>query len=268
MEVLGEGWFNSLVGLLGLGVGTIGIILYLRSRIGPRPKCLKRGISLIGHEAQQLPQEVSVKFGNHDVPRLALATIYFWNGGKETLRGDQVVETDPLCYRFEPEDQVLKARVVSKTREVNNVTVSVPPESRHTAKLEFDYLDPGDGVRIELLHTSPALVPVASGSIRGIPRGITELSGTPTDTAAFAESLARFFGASIYIAFGLGLLAIIVGLLPEPAYVALLRLVGVTISADAPPRVLFLIPGALYAVLPAGMLFLRRKRYPTGLDDG
>lgn len=272
LDLFNQSWFGSVVGLLGLLVGLGGLILYRISRIGARPTSQMKTLRLIGQEEQELPKEVSILFKGDSVPRLSLTSWYFWNSGKETIQRSQIVGDDPLKCSFDDVDQILNAHAANYTRKVNKFAVEIPPDSKNEALLSFDFLDPGDGVRVDLLHTSRQRYPQISGTFRGIPKGILQI--TSATASSFDQALKRIFihrkllyGIVLFV----GLVSFLFGLFPESW---LSQIKGIleskkeakTTDSIIELRVAFLSIGALYAFLAGAVLYMGRKKYPAVLD--
>jgi|SRR3989344_1922497 len=269
-DFLNQGWVGSVIGILGLIVGGIGLILYLRSRVGGRPLYQMRSIRLIGKQEQQLPTDITILFKGREVPRLTLTKVWLWNGGTETINGSQIVQDDPLMFSLEQGDEILVANVEAATRPTNKFSVTISPDKPDKAIVSFDYLDPNDGARIELLHTGKRRYPHLYGTIRGIPKGLRPLT-TPSGDA-FARVLFRVSrqrGFAYGIMLFLGIASIIVGLLPDPWLDYFRQALK---KSDVPPsndsfRYAMLIVGFIYALMPGMLLFSRRRRYPSSLDE-
>ena len=69
------------------------------------------------------------------------------------------------------EEKILRVRELGVTRQVNQVSISSPADS-NIAHIFFDYLDPMDGVVLEILYTGRYSTPLVLGSIRGLIQGI------------------------------------------------------------------------------------------------
>lgn len=225
-------------------------------------------LKLIGKTEQALPPEVDINFQGKSVPRLALTEVYFWNAGKQMMRGDQIVEDDPLRCEFESSDKILKAHVAAVTRPVNKLTASVPQSAEYKAIIDFDYLNPKDGARIELLHTSKLRYPQVLGSLRGIPNGIARL----TPTRKFSSKLISIFRPGkevVYIPLILGLATLVLAFLPATWLSAIWVLLSPKKSQTGrlyELRLVFIIVGLLYAILPSIILLRQRKKYPKKLS--
>lgn len=149
-EVLNPGWVSSLIGLLSLAAA---VIIYLASRVGARPVFQRRALRLIGRDDRALPNEVEIRFDGRPVERLTKTHIVFWNSGKVILRGSDIVDLDPLRCDFSDESQVLAVRVLKSSRPTNQFAAKIDSGKLNRILLAFDYLDPGDGVLLEILHT-------------------------------------------------------------------------------------------------------------------
>ena len=168
--IFSQGWISSLIGIIGI---IIGLLFYRASRIGPRLVYQLRASRLIGLKEQELPKEAEIVFKGKSVLRLTKAHIVFWNAGKATLDGEKIVTGDPLRLEFNEGTEVVKVRIPKRTRKANNFTARVDPDSANKVICGFDYLDPGDGAVIELLHTDEERHPKIQGSIRGLLKGVS-----------------------------------------------------------------------------------------------
>lgn len=111
-----------------------------------------------------------MRFAGRVVPRVTSTSFGIWNSGKTTIHGRDIVEKDPLRLELSGEGEILRVTVESETRSVNGPTASLTAPNR--AILEFDYLDPGDGFRVQVLHSGAPKSIAAQGTIRGLPRGV------------------------------------------------------------------------------------------------
>lgn len=169
--VMNPGWVGSLISLAGL---IAALIIYRASRVCARPVFQTKAIRLLGKETPALPSDVKVFFKGDPVPRLTRVQIMFWNSGATILRGSDIVQDDPLRFSFEAPGAIIDASIVKLTREINKFAVAISKERPNELLCSFDYLDPSDGVTIDLLHTAELGRPVCRGSIRGVPAGVKD----------------------------------------------------------------------------------------------
>ena len=114
------------------------------------------------------------------MPRVAKTQVVFWNAGRATIRGEDIVKSDPLRLLFGKEAQILRVRIPRVTRKTLDFRAENTFDPGNEVQFSFDYIDSGDGAVIEVIHTSEERHPQVLGTIRGIPKGIRNLGRIPT----------------------------------------------------------------------------------------
>lgn len=167
--------------LLGIILSLIGFILayifYRRSLNRPRLAYAYDSIQVIGRNSS-FASELKIIYCDKEVERVTKSVVIIWNYGDATIEGDKVVSSDPLRIRTLEGSEILNVSVDKATRDVNRFSVSVEVEKQNEVKCSFDYLDPSDGVVIDILHTGERTIDIV-GSIRGIPKGVSQLPFIP-----------------------------------------------------------------------------------------
>ena len=166
--------------LIGFLIGIAGIIasfvFYIRSKEHARPVFRSGNIPLIGGKTPLLPADVDVVYKGEKVQALAKTYISFWNAGRKTILGSEVVSADPLRFEADdPEVKILSARIIRVTRDVDQAELEV---TENIVLLKFDFFDPKDGVTLEVIHTGIGRRVYCRGTIRGIPQGIKNADGS------------------------------------------------------------------------------------------
>ncbi len=175
LELLEYGWIGTLVGLLGI---VLAVYFYLRSRVGACLAQQHEEVRLIGGGGATFPEEVEVRFHDTVVPQITSTKIWIWNAGVLTIRGADIVASDPLRVEFDDGTSVLKASILKQSRPVLGTQVGrAPDESR--VLITFDFLDRSDGLLLEVLHSGAVGNFRLVGTLRGIPRGISNLGHAP-----------------------------------------------------------------------------------------
>ena len=144
---LNQGWVGTIVGTAG---AALAVFLYWRSRIPGIIAFQSHNVSMIGDGDAVFPSEVTFQYQGTPVPRITSSTVWMWNAGKKTVRGTDVVAHDPLRLHFSPEVLTVSIRKVS--REALRITADTS-EDRKIVRCGFEFLDPGDGGVLEVLHT-------------------------------------------------------------------------------------------------------------------
>lgn len=155
---------------MSLGVGVLGIavavLLYLQSRERVRLLYHVRGTSLVDVSPAGLREDVEIHFRGEVVPRVALTSFTVWNAGTATLESSAVAARDPL--RIELPDDPLWSHLTA-TRSVTGVALSESAvDGARRLGLDFDFLDPGDGARVDLMHTGRPEDPTLRGTVKGV----------------------------------------------------------------------------------------------------
>ena len=147
IRFLNQGWVGAVIGTTGLALG---VFLYWRSRLPGIIAFQSQDVSMIGDRNAVFPADVTFQYQGTPVPRITSSTVWMWNAGKKTVRGSDIVAHDPLRLLFGAE--VLTVSI----RKVNRAAVRITADISEDNKIvccSFEFLDPGDGVVLEVLHT-------------------------------------------------------------------------------------------------------------------
>lgn len=170
LSFLSPGWVGSLIGLAGL---LAALIAYLCSRKRTSLSFAYLGDHLLGSDSASLPQGISVQYQGVDIPRLTRSIIVLWNNGENTILGSDVVEADQLRFCVGSDGELLSTSILKATRSVNDFKIKSPSaHAPNEAVVDFNYFDSGDGVVVEILHTSKSRQPDIKGTLRGLPNGL------------------------------------------------------------------------------------------------
>jgi hypothetical protein len=102
-------------------------------------------------------------FRGRAVDRVSRTYVAVWNDRGDTVRGEDIVDTDPFRIQLGEGDAVLQTRLLYTSREQCRL---VPIQDEGRVALSFDFLDEGDGGVIEVIHEGSAR-PTVTGTIRG-----------------------------------------------------------------------------------------------------
>lgn len=110
--------------------------------------------------------DVQVTFKGQPIPRVVVCDVLFLNLGDSAVHKAMIVDADPLRLVFSG-GTVLEASV-EDDRHKGSRGISLHTSDDGTeVRVEFDFLNPGDGFEIRLLHTCGPGNPVVKGSLRG-----------------------------------------------------------------------------------------------------
>lgn len=259
LDVLAPGWVGSLIGLLGIAAAGITYVLSRqRSIISYRT----RGVRLLGHAESKLPKEVSVQYRGRDIPRLTRSVVVLWNDGEKTITGADIVGEDPIRIDTGADSSVVACTLLRATRPVLQAACQPSAQDANTVIVTFGFLDPSDGLVVELLHTGQERHPKVLGTIRGIPQGPKNRGRVVSQRPQMREmpfNRSRKTFATIVVV--VGVLVSLSGIL-----LPLFDQQGPT-AKTAVPRYALLSAGALYAGLGCLVLWRLRRRYPRALHS-
>ena len=156
------------IGIVGIVVGIAGsLVAYFRPRIKKRLACQMTYTCYFREDEYRLPKDAKFTFQDEDVARLTKTTIVLWNKGTEELYGKSIDAGDPICVSFSEGDRILSHEFVTCTRE-STAPDAVRGIADHELRLYYDYLNPGDGFALEVVHDSADSLPEVKGSVKGL----------------------------------------------------------------------------------------------------
>lgn len=141
--------------ILGIGAGLlVALWFYLKSRKVRRPYFAARDSNLVKDLSSKF-EGLKVMFGSQEVRNFTSSRVVFWNGGRETINREDVVNADPVVMQFSPEARPLAFKVIHQSYAPNQLSAHLDTE-RNRVRIEFEYLDHYDGGVIQVLHSGRA----------------------------------------------------------------------------------------------------------------
>jgi hypothetical protein len=259
LQTLDHGWIGALLAAIGIGVP---FYIYYLSNVGPRLVYQARALRLIGQN-ELLPSQVKIFFDDRIVTQLTKTYLVIWNPGKALIRGSDIVAGDPPRCEFSSDSEILDVRIVKATKTTNKASATISQEKTSEAHFTFDYLDPEDGVVLELLHTAPQRFPTVTGSVRGMTRGIENWGRIRATVFTVPPPFSILYRlvknkALVFNTFQLSLVTVAAAGL----YFAIFPVGSTDAASRAGPAVM----AALYFGLATFIFWTRRRRFPKALN--
>lgn len=104
---------------------------------------------IIKQGRQPIPK-LDIKFDDKSIQDLTSTIFYIWNSGNDIINVQDIVTTKGLKIRSDRR-QILDAQVIKQSDESNAFIVSKC--TSEIVDIEFDYIDSGEGVKLQVLHT-------------------------------------------------------------------------------------------------------------------
>jgi hypothetical protein len=104
---------------------------------------------------------LEIRYGGSPVPAVSLSKVVLWNAGSKAIRHENVAEADPLRIETIGGAKILAVSAPFKGNAGNAIRVEWDASrSPEKVRIEFDYLNAGEGVALQVLHTGESGVPL------------------------------------------------------------------------------------------------------------
>jgi hypothetical protein len=158
MSSLIEQWVkNPWFQLSGFAVGVVGlaiaILIYALSRRYKRIWYDIRSFALVERERSTVPG-LQVTFEKKPVDALTISKACIWNSGNEALRHGDFAPTQPLLIEVGNKAQILEASIVQTSSK--SCQCEIERAGGNSYAIKFDFLDPSDGLVVQVAHTGTA----------------------------------------------------------------------------------------------------------------
>jgi hypothetical protein len=161
---------SDILGVLGLLTSLIGIPLTFyfarKGRQRPHLAYATDHTILISPSGDLLDGGLKLLFEGREIASVSRTRIALWSSSGDTVKGVDIVESDPLRIALVDTDKLLQMRVLSLSRKQLGVDLSIDSENPASAILGFDFLDAGDGFMVEVVYEGRE-PPALRGTIRG-----------------------------------------------------------------------------------------------------
>jgi len=148
----------ELINLVSIALGIAGVLLavyfYKQSKPIRQLSFACRTFRIISDKCQRVPG-LGVAYEGKDIPSLSITKLAVWNAGTEALRAQDIPSSDPLVIAVRGSKvHLLKVAVIEVTHTANAASVQFSVnDGNEPAKLTFEYLNPGDGLLVDVVHT-------------------------------------------------------------------------------------------------------------------
>jgi hypothetical protein len=150
-EWLAANWFAA----LGIPIAVaIGYYFYWLSKREKRPVFASRNVVIVQNAKQTFPSlQVHYRGYGNDLDNLSATIIAVWNAGNETIHSSDITSAKPLAIKAAADGvKLLGASVIQLNNPASRAACTFTKNSNE-ALLTFEYLDPGNGMVVEVLHT-------------------------------------------------------------------------------------------------------------------
>jgi len=142
----------------------LAIIFYLKGKTNRALVYNKRTFTLLDQTTSSLNGFAATYLGS-PLTTLRATKFILWNNGNTTISIDDFAEQDRLTIKTLQGGKVLESRILAVSSKTNAVKFNI--DDHDGAVIEFDYLDPGQGVVVTLLHIGDDGNIEVNGTLKG-----------------------------------------------------------------------------------------------------
>lgn len=142
--------------------------------------------------------DLDLTLGGRTISTISRTYIAVWNARGDTIRNTDILQTDPLRIIVGEGDDILRSRIISTSRTQCGASLQESLLDSRTLEVNFDFLDPKDGMVIEVLHHGEAAAKLV-GTLRGATikdRGEAPLNPRVLEVASTGSAWAMYFHRS------------------------------------------------------------------------
>lgn len=177
---------NPLVIVGSLALAVLGVVLaivfYIRSQKNKTPYFQSSNYTLIEGLHKTL-DDIEVHYKGVYQERITITKVAFWNEGRETIDGKDLIQKDPLRVVCPNDIEILDIKVVSDNADLNSIVIGdeASDENSRYYPISFEYLDHEEYFVVQLIHNGDALGKfIVEGKIKGV-KSIAQ----PSDTLSY-----------------------------------------------------------------------------------
>lgn len=162
-----------ILGAASLVAGIVGIVIGVRLRPRRRQRFVYQTSMMRYFDKSDypLPEYAEMSYEGMEVERLTKASVVLWNEGADALRGEEIVASDPIRLSIGEGGRYLDVEVESTSDVSNGCTAKQRADHPHEVVLGYEYLNPGEGMRVMVLHDGVDAEPQVLGRAKGLAGG-------------------------------------------------------------------------------------------------
>ena len=158
MKILTDLMNNPIAWTVLAVIAILGIILsiyfYLKSKKKRKISFKKSTYMLVRNINEEL-KDLEIKYKNIVIENLSITKFAIWNDGNTKLENLDFASIMPFAIEAKKKSKVLNASILIKSEEANNFTIEMDTE-KNKILIYFEYMDPKEGLVIQILHTGNA----------------------------------------------------------------------------------------------------------------
>lgn len=149
-ELLDNTLFQAFLAIIGIVGFVYGFILQRINKEKKELSYVKKSNALIRGKKSKY-EKLSIVYAGQQIESVCVSNIVLWSSGNRTLSSSDLVETKEVTVTAADNNVILDVEIVSTSEETNKFSIIKVDD--HCVKVIFDYVDPKDGLAIQIIHT-------------------------------------------------------------------------------------------------------------------
>ena len=139
--------------LLALFSFILMIVFYFRSKRFKRLYYSIKSNNIIKDFTSKF-DSLEISIGGKNVEHLTATQVIIWNGGKDTIRKNDITKIGPLEIVLKEAIQILDTKILAINNPANEISIRKidSQKGKSSLQLYFEYLDMNDGCVIQIIH--------------------------------------------------------------------------------------------------------------------
>lgn len=160
--------YSFLINLLGIVIPiALTLFLYYRSKPLKLIYFASRTFPVITDRSDKI-DGLQITISGRSAYIVSMTRFAIWNAGNQTIDSRDISESDPMTVCTCKHIDVFYAKILERTRQANQIRLGKISEYPNSYRIEFDYLDPNDGVLLDIVHSGDVFQEFElTGSIKG-----------------------------------------------------------------------------------------------------
>lgn len=99
--------------------------------------------------------DLEILYHGKQIPDLSSTKFYIWNSGNQVINGEDIVTSRPISISADSTVHILDAQILRVSDSTNQFSICEQSES--CIRFDFEYVEQGAGILVQLLHTGDPL---------------------------------------------------------------------------------------------------------------
>ena len=164
-KIMSNPYAQALLGLCTIGALLFAIYVWIKGKRKKEISVYRSCYELVNFGRSNL-NAVKLLYKGHEISDLAITKFAIWNSGNEVINWSDVVEKRPLEIKSKEEHtDILDVNIITESEDTNSFEIAA--HEMHCMGIKFDYIEPNDGVVVQVLHTGSTDHVNVDGKIKG-----------------------------------------------------------------------------------------------------